>query len=179
MASQSPQPQNRHDPEQPSQPHICAICPSPCCTHPQCHTACGAWRCCKCLAENLYNMLWCACDHLGCRECALVDQGCRNSCDPPEEEKREFMTELPVEEEEDGWSSEGWETSDDGGEGGVKRKKEKKEKLVSTCWMFWECCGCGESNAPVREKCRKCARVKCDSCYRRLPRNVAVVGDFM
>lgn len=100
------------------------------------------------------------------------------------------MTEPPpAEEAKEEWlSSEGWETSDDdddNGKGGneKKEKREKKgkekKKQVLTCWMFWECCECGVNNAPARGKCRECGRVKCDLCYRRLPRKVAVVGDFM
>ena len=86
--------------------------------------------------------------------------------------------------EEEGWSSECWETSDDDGKGNEKKRgkeeeKEEKENQVSTCWMFWECCECGANNAPARGKCKECGRAKCDSCYRRLPRKVAVVGDFM
>ncbi|PUU75068.1 hypothetical protein B9Z19DRAFT_1131958 [Tuber borchii] len=114
---------------------------------------------------------------------------------PPREssegEKGEPVTEPPpVEEEKEGWSSspEGWETSDDGDDDGKVGKEDRdkkgkkgkgKGKQVMTCWMFWECCECGANNAPARGKCRECGRVKCDLCYRRLPRKVAVVGDFM
>lgn len=104
------------------------------------------------------------------------------------------MTEPPLaEEEKERWSlssSEGWETSDDDdgddekgvkedGEKRGKGKEKEKEKQVLTCWMFWECCECGANNAPARGKCRECGKVKCDFCYRRLPKKVAVVGDFI
>ena len=123
-----------------------------------------------------------------------MQEGCQI---PPressEEEKGEAVTGPPPaeEEEKEGWwsSSEGWETSDDDDEDDVRRGKEGKEKRekkwkgkemqVSTCWMFWECCECGVNNAPARGKCRGCGKAKCDFCYRRLPRKVAVVGDFM
>ena len=124
-----------------------------------------------------------------------MQEGCQI---PPressEEEKGEAVTGPPPaeEEEKEGWSSssEGWETSDDdeddrkGGKEGRERRgkgkgKRKGKKQVLTCWMFWECCECGVNNAPERGKCRECGKVKCDLCYRRLPRKVAVVGDFM
>ena len=170
----NPPPPPPQGPQQPLQPRICSICPSPC-AHPQCHITCGTWRCCQCRAENLYNVLWCVCDHLRCGECALAHEGCQISRGSSGK-RGEPLTEPPAGEREEGWSSEGWETSDDG-KGGKEKEKEKKQ--ASTCWMFWECCECGANNAPARGKCRECDRVKCDWCYRRLPKKAAVVGDFM
>lgn len=119
-----------------------------------------------------------------------MQEGCQISPrESSEEEKEEPVTESPQAEEEgkEGWlsSSEGWETSDDDeddddGKGGREDgEKRKEKKQVLTCWMFWECCECGVNNAPARGKCRECGKVKCDLCYRRLPKKVAVVGDFM